>query len=161
MSAEINVGIGEIKVTKAPNLLTARGLGSCVGVSVYDPVLKIGGLAHILLPESHAFDKAENPHKFADLAVPALVEALCRESGNPRRFIIKLAGGARMFSFSSNSGKADIGSQNVARTLMILDEMGLRVSAQDVGGSRGRTISLDTSTGTLFLKVLGKGVTSL
>jgi len=157
VNTEISVGIGEIKVAKKPLLLTAKGLGSCVGVSIYDPILKLGGMAHILLPESTKFDQAENPNKFADLAIPALLDALCRESGNPRRFIVKLAGGAKMFSFSSSFGKEDIGSQNIKRAMAVLGEMGLRVTARDVGGNRGRSVSLDTSTGALFVRVLGSG----
>lgn len=155
MKEEINVGIGEIKIAKVPHVLTARGLGSCVGVSMYDPVLKLGGMAHILLPESKYFDQPENPYKFADLAIPALIEALCRESGSPQRFIVKLAGGAKMFSFNSSPGREDIGAKNIAVVLDKLKEAGLRVRARDVGGNRGRTVTLDTSTGALAVRVLG------
>lgn len=155
METVINVGIGDIKIARSPNLLVARGLGSCIAASMYDPLLRLGGMAHILLPESAIFERTENPYKFANMAIPALVTALCRESGNPKRFEVKLAGGARMFSFSSSRKERDIGAQNVERIARILEDMGLLVAAQDLGGRRGRTVSLHTNTGALVVRVFG------
>lgn len=161
MDTVINVGIGEIKIAKNPQLLVARGLGSCVGISMYDPLVKLGGMAHILLPESTVFERPDNPYKFADLAIPALVEAMCRESGNPRRFEVKLAGGAKMFSFTSGRSGGDIGAQNAERAAAILQEMGMTVTAADLGGARGRTVSLHTGTGELVVQILGSVSTVL
>lgn len=161
MSTEINVGIGEIKVARNSLLLTARGLGSCVGVAMYDPLLKLGGMAHILLPEGTEQDRNGNPYKYANWAIPELIELLRRESGNPQRFCVKLAGGARMFSFSTSNPDGDIGSQNIKHTVRLLQELGLKVSAQDTGGNKGRTVSLDTTTGTLMVRVLGQGAVEI
>lgn len=157
MGSEQNVGIGEIVIAKSPTFLTARGLGSCIGLTIYDPLLKLGGMAHVMLPDSTNFERVDNLNKFADKAVPALVEGMCRQTANPRRLIVKLVGGAKMFAFSQSRAGGDIGAQNALKVTAALEQLGLKVFVQDVGGTKGRTVTLNTSTGELLVKVLGCG----
>lgn len=112
MSNEIKVSISDYKVSKSPDKLITLGLGSCVGVAIYDKTTKVGGLSHIMLPDSSFFSGKVKPEKFADLAIPMMVNEITkgRSSSN---LIAKIAGGASMFSFSDKKDEESIGSRNV------------------------------------------------
>jgi len=143
----ISVNMAEIKVAKAPGFFRTV-LGSCIGVFLYDPKNKIGGLLHLMLPE-HPENGDFNSSKYADSGIPALVEALGREGANSKTLICKLSGGAKMFSGFSSNSIVDIGSRNQTAVLEKLKELGIRVAASDLGGETGRKILADLSTGKL------------
>jgi len=161
----IKVRIAEFKIASAPALLKSYGLGSCVGVALYDPQARIGGLAHVLLPawfkgkgqEARAASRAplpRNPLKYADLALEQLLRRLLEQGGSAERLSAKIAGGANMFSSlipppTSGPGKASIGDRNVKAVRVELKRLGIPLQAEDVGGEEGRTLELDTSTGAL------------
>jgi chemotaxis protein CheD len=145
-----SVKMGEIVVSgRAGGELVARGLGSCIGLALVDRFAGIAGLAHIVLPESTPTDR--EPGKFADLAVPELIDRVCRAGASRRRLDAVLAGGARMFEL----GELDIGARNAEAVRKGLAASGLHVRAAHTGGSRGRTMRVDLSDCTITVKEAG------
>ena len=98
MSANIKIGISDLNVARSPDVLMTYALGSCVGICLYDRAKKIGGLSHIMLPDSSASHGAAQPYRFADTAIPILVQKMVLLGANKRALTAKIAGGARMFS---------------------------------------------------------------
>src|SRR5690554_3294800 len=116
----IRVGISEYKITNAPNKLMTLGLGSCVGIAIYQQDTMIGGLSHILLPDSKSFKDVNKPQKFADLAIPMMISDIIRKSKS-EKLVAKIVGGASMFS--SNINKIDgIGKRNIDAVISTLDQ---------------------------------------
>ena len=151
MSEEIvSVGIGEVKIGKPPLMLQAVALGSCVGLALYDNVLKVGGLAHVMLPispKNNSFKIEGSEGKFADIAVPFLVEELVKNGANKTRLVAKIVGGSKMFEFNNSSAVSDIGQRNVQAIKDILQEMNIPIVAEETGGNYGRTMVFDLKTG--------------
>lgn len=148
----IKVGISDLNVVKAPNLIRTSGLGSCVGVVIYDPAVKIAGLAHIMLPDSKfSRQKKLNHYKYADTAIPILIKKLLALGARKNSLEAKLAGGAQMFQFS-DSDVMRIGPRNVEAVEKILKELNIPVVALDVGGNKGRTIEFDPNTSLLKIR---------
>lgn len=154
---EFQVGIAELKVAREPDRLVALGLGSCIGVTLYDPVIRVGGLLHLMLPDSTQFDDISKPAKFADLGITLLVAELKRWGGKLVNFEVKIAGGAQMFS-GQNNKFLNIGERNIAAARQTLLNLGLIITAEEVGGNRGRTIILDTSTGQVLVRSAGSPI---
>ncbi len=152
---EIQVGIADCKISAAPDKLITLGLGSCVGLTLYDPLLKIGGLLHIMLPDSTQFSKVTKPEKFADLGVPLMIKELQRKGAVISRLQAKLAGGAQMFSGMDEKFVLNIGRRNTEAVRRILKEMHIKILAEEVGGNRGRTIILDLENGQLTIRTIG------
>lgn len=152
---EIHVGIAEMKVSGQPDRLVTMGLGSCVGVTLYDPVNKIGGLLHIMLPDSTMFDNVTKPAKFADLGIPLLVTEIRRKGGKVNYLQAKMAGGAQMFSGANEKFMLNIGERNITNARSTLNRMGIKVLAEEVGGNRGRTMILDTVSGQVLIRTVG------
>ncbi|MBT9135730.1 MAG: Chemoreceptor glutamine deamidase CheD [Firmicutes bacterium] len=149
------VGIGELCVARAPSTIVTRGLGSCVGVVLHDINRSVGGLAHIMLPSSTDFTSYTNPHKFADLAIPAMHEQLQQLGG--RNFKARIAGGAKMFATISERAGFDVGFRNVERVRQVLRQLGIAIVNEDVGGSVGRTVTFEVSTGSVKVRSVGRG----
>lgn len=149
------VGIGDIKISKSPDILTTIGLGSCVGIAIYDPVTRIGGLSHIMLPESCELPDVKEPLKFADLSIQILINKLQNLGVCPANMRAKIAGGASMFKFSDKTMMSNIGERNSKAVLNKLREYRIPVTAADIGGEKGRTMVLDLETGTVRLKIVG------
>lgn len=135
----IKVLIGQIAITRAPNVLQSV-LGSCIGLSIYDQSNGIAGLAHILLPNSHNRQAGHLPGKFADLAVPCLVENIIKYGGVKKNLKAKVAGGARMFSKSMTYNHSDVGSMNVEAVIKALQTAQIPIVSKDVGGGYGRKV---------------------
>jgi len=144
------VGVGEIACAFEPDVLITQALGSCVGVALWDPRVHVGGLAHVMLPTALGSDQSGRRHRFADIAVPALVERMVDLGAGRRRIVAKLAGGASMFR--GESGTDTIGDRNVAAVRDQLERAGVPVSAADTGGSHARTIELSPGTGILLIR---------
>jgi len=154
---DIKVGIGEWKIAREPQRLITLGLGSCVGVALYDQRAAIGGLAHVMLPDSKQFQEITNRAKFADLAIPDLVEEMLRWGASKGSIIAKVAGGAQMFSSADHRlTTLNIGERNATMVLKTLQALGIPVVAQDTGGNYGRTMILDTASGKVFIRALGR-----
>lgn len=156
MSKIIKVGMADLNVSKAPNSLQTCGLGSCVGVCLWDPVTKIGGMAHVMLPSSSISNKG-NEAKFADTAIPLLIKQMVKLGADKARFLAKIAGGAQMFSFYSASDIMKIGERNTEAVKQGLEKEKIRLVAQDTGGNYGRTIEFFTENGSLYVKTISLG----
>ena len=156
--ALINVGMGDLKVCKCPDALTTLALGSCIGIALYDPVTKIGGLAHIMLPDSTAILRNTNRAKFADTAIDDMIDQMIRLGASPQRITAKLAGGAQMFAVKGKVNMMNIGEQNEAATRQKLRQVGIRVVGSDCGKDYGRTVVFYTETGVLEIKSIGKTI---
>jgi chemotaxis protein CheD len=149
------VGIGEIAASGDPGLvISALGLGSCIGVVMADHLARVAGMAHVMLPQSRA-GATGPPGKFADTAVPALVESLLRLGADRTRLVATIAGGAQMFSAGSGGGLFNIGERNEVAVRAALSAARLRVRAADVGGGSGRTMRVRVDTGTVTVRVVG------
>lgn len=156
MGKIIKVGMADLNVCVPPDAITTLGLGSCVGIVLYDKICKIGGLAHIMLPDSTKIKNNTNKAKFADTGIETLICDMIKLGAKERNLIAKIAGGAQMFDFSSNSDMLRIGIRNVEATKIKLNELGIKVLAEDTGKNYGRTITFYPSTGELYIKSMGK-----
>ncbi len=154
---QIPVGLGELKQTDNPkDVLVAYGLGSCVGVAIWDSNARVAALAHVILPQSAASSRRnDNPLKYADRAVPAMINELERAGGHKSRFIVRIAGGAQMLRAGGASEIFNIGSRNVDQVRQELARLGLRISSEDVLGHQGRTMSLYPADGRVTVKSAG------
>jgi chemotaxis protein CheD len=160
-STEIKVGIADLNFVIDPGTIMTIGLGSCIGIALYDKILKVAGLAHIMLPDSTQFKSNTNPMKFADLAIPMLIEKMEKQGCKKRNLIAKIAGGASMFNFSDKSIISDIGKRNSDAVKKALKEEAIPIVAEEIGGNKGRTMVLYTEDGRVILKVVGQGVIEL
>lgn len=154
----IKVGMADLSIAKAPDILTTLGLGSCVGIALYDPTTKVGGLAHIMLPDSTQIKNNENKAKFADTAIEVLVQQMLNAGARRNKLVAKIAGGAHMFEFKNMDDMMRIGTRNVTAVVQILNDIHIPIIAQETGENYGRTIELHTLTGMLRVKTIGHGV---
>lgn len=139
-------------------VLITLGLGSCVGVALYDQRSRISGMAHIMLPSSLQSKRRENIAKFADTAIDKLICDMVGLGAYRDYIMAKLAGGAQMFSFSSSTDIMRIGERNVAAAKEMLKRYGIPIVSEDVGGNYGRTIELYSDDGRLLVKTIGHGI---
>ena len=113
MSQIIKVGMADLNICVSPDGITTLGLGSCVGIAVRDPVTKIGGLAHIMLPDSKEIKNNTNIPKFADTGIEELIKQIVAKGASRSRLVAKIAGGAQMFAFQSANTSMRVGDRNV------------------------------------------------
>ncbi|MCI8323640.1 MAG: chemotaxis protein CheD [Lachnospiraceae bacterium] len=156
MGVEIKVGMADLNVCVSPDRITTLGLGSCVGIALRDPVTKIGGLAHIMLPDSTTIRNNSNIPKFADTGIEELVKQVTRKGANRSRLVAKIAGGAQMFGFNSNSEMVRVGERNVQATKKKLAELRIPILAEDTGKNFGRTVIFYPETGDFVIRAVGK-----
>ncbi|GLI19219.1 putative chemoreceptor glutamine deamidase CheD [Tepidanaerobacter syntrophicus] len=158
MNTSIRVGMAEYKAAKSPYSLITLGLGSCVGVTLYDNLTKVGGLAHVMLPDSTLSGKKDyNPGKFADTAIDVLIEEMLRLGASKNRMVSKIAGGAQMFQIKSENNIMQIGKRNVEAVRNKLNQLNIRIIAEDVEGNYGRTIEFFCEDGRLAVRTIGHG----
>lgn len=156
MSELIKVGMADLKTCTAPDSVTTLGLGSCVGIAVRDPVTKIGGLAHVMLPDSTAIKQNMNIYKFADTGITELIRLMEAEGAKRSRMVAKIAGGAQMFAFQNKSDLVRVGERNVEASKKKLKELGIPILAEDTGDSYGRTVIFYPETGDFVIRAVGK-----
>lgn len=156
MSEMIKVGMADLNVCISPDTITTLGLGSCVGIALRDPVTGIGGLAHIMLPDSTQIKDNSNLPKFADTGIEELVRRVVSAGASKTRLVAKIAGGAQMFAFQNNSSLVRIGERNVEATKAKLKELRIPLLAEDTGKNFGRTIVFSPQTGELQIRAVGK-----
>ncbi|MCC6124662.1 MAG: chemotaxis protein CheD [Pirellulales bacterium] len=147
--AATQVGMGQTAVAQKPNRLTAV-LGSCVGVVLHHPRLQVGALAHVVLPDSSG--RAGAAAKFADSAVPHMLELLGKHGAFPSGMVAKLAGGSCMFG---SGGPLQIGEANIKAATLALEAAGIKIVGRDLGGSCGRRIGFDPETGQVTVESVG------
>ncbi len=152
----IKVGMADLKVCKYPDVLTTLGLGSCVGVALYDPVTKVSGLLHLMLPDSTRMRNNENIAKFADTGIDELVRLMIANGAVKSRLVAKIAGGAQMFSTAIMTDTLRVGARNVEATKELLKKHNIRLVAEDTGENFGRTVELYSDDGRFVIKAIGK-----
>ena len=158
----IKVGIAQMDVVKAPNTIRTSGLGSCVGVVLYDESKQIAGLLHVMLPDSSlGRSDAVNVAKFADTGIKALIDLLKLEGVHAFKLKAKIAGGAQMFQFTSDKDSMRIGPRNVEAVKLELRKNSIPLVAEDTGGNSGRTIEFDPITSKLNIRTVNRGVSEI
>jgi len=146
------VGISDCKVSKdSTSVLITYALGSCIAVALYDPIAKVGGMLHYMLPESaiDASKAAQNPCMFADTGIAQLLAAVTANGGVPKRMLVRLAGGAQVLD---RQGVFQIGKRNCLAARRILWKAGLLINAEAVGGEVSRTTRLEVATGRMWIR---------
>ncbi len=153
MREEIKIGIGDMKVLRQSGTLITYALGSCIGITLYDPVIKLGGLLHIMLPKA-GDQGAATPFKFADTGIREMIRKMAAYGGISRRYVCKIAGGAQMFQMTGPIG--NIGERNIASVREELAAQQIRIQGEDVGKNYARTMLMDVSTGAVKIRTMGR-----
>ena len=156
MGEIIKVGMADLNICKSPDGLTTLGLGSCVGIALRDPITKVGGLAHIMLPDSTAIKDNTNIPKFADTGIVELVNRIVFAGGSKSRLVAKIAGGAQMFAFQNKSSLIKVGEKNVMAVKKKLEELNIPILAEDTGENYGRTVIFYFVIGDFVIRAVGK-----
>jgi len=152
----VKIGMADLNVALPPEVLQTCGLGSCVGICLWDPVTKVAGMAHIMLPSS-SHGKSVNDAKFADTAVPLLIDEMGKRGAHKTRLVAKIAGGAQMFSFYSDNDIMKIGERNAQAVKAALQAVKIKLLAEDTGGNFGRTIEFYAENGQLYVRTINLG----
>lgn len=157
MGEVIKVGMADLNICFSPDGLTTLGLGSCVGVAIRDPILKLGGLVHVMLPDSTAIKgSASNLAKFADTGIEELIRQMEVKGAKRARMTAKLAGGAQMFAFANDSALVRIGERNIEASRKKLGELKIPILVEDTGKTYGRTVIFYPETGEYLIRAVGK-----
>ena len=154
----IRVGMADLKVACHPSILTTLGLGSCVGITLYDKKKKIIGMAHIMLPSSKIATANTNRAKFADTGIVDLLAKMISLGADQKEIVSKIAGGAQMFNFAGSNEALKIGARNGEATKLVLKQLGIPIISEDIGGNHGRTIEISSEDGKLMVKTIGYGI---
>ncbi|MDF2924700.1 MAG: chemotaxis protein CheD [Paenibacillaceae bacterium] len=155
----IKVGMADLNVAHLTGILKTTGLGSCVGVTLYDARAKVAGMAHVMLPSSEIAKEGNlNIAKYANTAIPDMIGRMEKLGASVSRLEAKMAGGAQMFAFSSNSDTMRIGPRNVEACKDMLAQYRIPLRAEDTGANFGRTIEFNCTTGILTVRSVQHGV---
>ena len=156
MGNMIKVGMADYNICKAPDAITTLGLGSCIGITLYDNRTKIAGMVHVMLPDSTQIKRNDNKAKFADTGIDLLIEEMVKAGAGRSNLTAKIAGGAQMFAFSSNNDMLRVGERNAEAAVEKLKALKIPILAQDTGLDYGRTIEFYPESGELLVKAIGK-----
>lgn len=152
-AAKTIIGIADMKMAKASGMLVTYALGSCIGICLYDPAIKLGAMIHIMLPLNMETGRT-NTMKYADTGIRETLKQMEAKGASRSRITAKIAGGAKMFDTGGSFG--NIGQRNVESVYMILKREGVRLLKEDVGGKVARTLLFDVSTGSACVRCYGK-----
>lgn len=155
MGKQISVGIADMKISRQEGTLITYALGSCVGITFYDPMIKLGALLHIMLPEAGTAANA-NCLKFADTGIQETLRKMYAFGAVKSRLVCKIAGGAKMFEMKGQGGLGNIGERNVRSVKQILLKEGIRIRGEDTGANYARTMVIDLTTGEVKIRTVGK-----
>ena len=158
---EIRVGIADSAIVSSPDRLITMGLGSCIGIAIYDRVKKIAGLVHIMLPDSKQFKNIVNPLKYADLGIESLVNQMIDNGCRKENMTAKIAGGASMFNFPDKKIISDIGKRNSLAVVEIINKLSIPIIGQEVGGNKGRTMIFEIEDGSVLIKSIWSDIKRL
>ncbi len=150
------VGVADMKVTANDgDVIVTHALGSCLGIAIYDPIAIVGGMVHVMLPDSSIDkDKAQkNPCTFVDTGVPLLFRECYKLGAAKERLLVYVAGGA---SKDPENDLFEIGKRNILMLRKLLWKNGVLITAEDVGGSEARTMSLEIGTGAVSVRITGE-----
>lgn len=158
----VAVGLGEMMVTGDPAMsLACFGLGSCICLCAYDPKSRVAGMAHIVLPQSSGGVEDEYATKYADIAVPRLIEDMVRNGASKARLIVKLVGGAQMIQSVEFSDILEMGNRNLEMTKKALAGNGVGITASETGGNSGRSVWMFVDSGKVMVRKAGEGAREL
>ncbi len=152
MKEPIRIGISELKAGHNPDVFVCLGLGSCMAVVLYDPAVKVGGVAHIMLPKENEAKEKSNRAKFADSAIEMLLCRLKELGAKKQRVKAKIFGGANMFGHLPKKNIINIGERNSCAVREELAKRGIDIVASEIGGGAGRSIVFDTRDGSVLVK---------
>lgn len=153
----VPVGLGELKVSRRPEVvLVTYGLGSCIALTAYDPVLRVGAMAHIILPLEISPSPHNQPAKFGNKAVAAILNAMLKNGASRDRLLFKMAGGANVIPLLYNSRELNIGPRNIEAVTEALKEEGIWLAGCDVGGNTGRTMKFFIESGRAVVQAFGQ-----
>jgi len=160
MANSLAVGLGEIKISNNPqDMLVAYGLGSCLGIGMHDPVLRISGLLHAILPASpengRYTDQPSQPGKYVDSGLAELLGQMIKMGADRRRLIVRYAGGANMLTAPGFSQVMNIGTRNVEVAVATLGALNMKVCGYEVGGNIGRTVRFYVTDGRMTIRTVG------
>ena len=156
---ETNVGLGEQAVSRSPDdILVAYGLGSCVGVVMIDPVSRVSGLLHAVLPRlADGREPGEsNPSKYVEGGIEVLIAALTKQGANRNRLVVRIVGGANMLISSGLTRSFDIGTRNIEAARTTLGRLKLPIAVEEVGGHTGRTVRVYVADSRVTVRVIGE-----
>ena len=154
MVDKLTIGIADMKMAKGEGMLVTYALGSCIGICLYDPLIKLGALIHIMLPLNMETGR-KNTMKYADTGIRETLKQMEAKGASRARITAKIAGGARMFEDKGGS-LGNIGQRNVESVHMTLKKEGIRLLKEDVGGSVARTLLFDVSSGLGCIRCYGR-----
>jgi chemotaxis protein CheD len=154
----IIVGMADLKAVKSPGALTTLGLGSCVGIALYDAKAQVAGLAHCMLPDSKQIQNNSNVAKFVDTAMVKLIADMEKLGAKRINMKAKIAGGAQMFAFNATNDNLRIGDRNIEATIKLLKQYNIPLMAKECGENYGRTVELFADDGRFVIKSVGRGV---
>lgn len=155
MTDKLIVGIADMKIARTSGMLITYALGSCIGICLYDPNIKLGGLLHIMLPLNMETGR-KNALKYADTGLSEMVAKMEAKGAKKARMVAKIAGGANMFEVKGGSAMGNIGQRNAESVHMQLKKHGIRLLKEDVGGTVARTLLFDVATGSACIRCYGK-----
>lgn len=154
MENKLTIGIADMKFAQTSGSLITYALGSCIGICLYDPAIKLGGLLHIMLPLNMETGR-KNPLKYADTGMAEMIRQMEAKGANRSRIIAKIAGGAKMFEVTGGA-LGNIGQRNIESVRVQMKKHGLRIANEDVGGTVARTMSMDVATGQISVRSYGR-----
>ena len=152
---DIKVGIGDMKFTRGGGTIITYALGSCIGITLYDPAIKLGGLLHIMLPRRSDPNDPKS-YKYADSGIREMIRKLSAFGMVKTRTVVKIAGGAKMFDIKGNTDFGNIGQRNAAMVKKILMEERMHIKSEDTGGAYARTMLLNVDNGDVVIRTVGK-----
>lgn len=152
---EVAIGLGRSAVANGAGALAVHGLGSCVAVVLHDPATVLGGIVHVVLPSRQLSRDQSNPARFAETAVPHLVNEMEAAGGRRERLTARLVGGASMFAALTPAGSEHIGKRNTTACRAALEAIGVPIVGESVGGEAGRSLRFDVAQGRLMVWSVG------
>lgn len=155
MNDKLVVGIADMKMARQNGMLITYALGSCIGICLYDPLIQLAALVHIMLPLNMETGR-KSPLKYADTGIRETLRQMEGKGAARTRIVAKIAGGARMFEVAGGGNLGNIGQRNIESTHMVLRREGIRLLREDVGGSVARTLLFDAASGQACVRSYGK-----
>ena len=155
MVNKLVVGIADMKMARNEGMLITYALGSCVGICLYDPLIRLAALVHVMLPINMETNR-KTPLKYADTGIRETLRQMEGRGAARPRIVAKIAGGARMFEVTGGGSLGNIGMRNVESTHMVLRREGIRLLREDVGGTTARTLLFDVESGQACVSSYGK-----
>jgi chemotaxis protein CheD len=159
--SELIVRVADLRVGTGDDVLVTVGLGSCVAIILHDPAVRVGGLAHVLLPSTALSRGEAAPGRCVQTAVPALLEQMAAKGADPRRLRARIVGGASMFAALAAPGTVQMGERNVVAARQVLGAHGVPVVGEDVGADYGRTVRFRVADGCVEVSSVAHGSRTL